>query len=178
MHANHLEWPFLEPRHRTLAGELERWAARVLCQHHPHDDSVKAVDDACRKMVRELGEGGWLKYAIGGTAYGASGDAIDTRAVCLIRETLARYSGLADFSFAMQGLGSGALADPGAVLLGHTVRPRSRRRLCPAEKDVPCQIQAGCKGGRGRLTVSASSPSCRGIRQVGQHPSSPDTFRR
>ena len=72
--------------------------------------SVRAVDDACRKLVRQLGEGGWLKYAIGGTAYGASADTIDTRAVCLIRETLARHSGLADFAFAMQGLGSGAIS--------------------------------------------------------------------
>jgi acyl-CoA dehydrogenase len=71
---------------------------------------VRAVDEACRKLVRQLSEGGWLKYAIGGTAYGASADTIDTRAVCLIRETLARHSGLADFAFAMQGLGSGAIS--------------------------------------------------------------------
>jgi acyl-CoA dehydrogenase len=63
--------------------------------------------------VRQLGEGGWLKYAIGGAAYGASTDTIDTRAVCLIRETLARHSGLADFAFAMQGLGSGAISNFG-----------------------------------------------------------------
>ena len=80
-------------------------------ESHPH--SVQAVDDACRKLVRQLGEGGWLKYAIGGAAYGASADTIDTRAVCLIRETLARHSGLADFAFAMQGLGSGAISNFG-----------------------------------------------------------------
>ncbi|MCU1333352.1 MAG: acyl-CoA dehydrogenase [Candidatus Angelobacter sp.] len=107
--SSHLDWPFLEPRHKTLATDLDRWADRVL-SHQVEDHSVRAVDDACRKLVQQLGEGGWLKYAIGGTAYGASGDTIDTRAVCLIRETLARHSGLADFVFAMQGLGSGAIS--------------------------------------------------------------------
>jgi acyl-CoA dehydrogenase len=107
--SSHLDWPFLEPHHKLLATELDRWARRVLSdelQNH----SVRTVDDACRKLVRQLGDGGWLKYAIGGTAYGASADVIDTRAVCLIRETLARHSGLADFAFAMQGLGSGAIS--------------------------------------------------------------------
>jgi len=107
--SSHLDWPFLEPRHKALATELDRWAGRVLSDDL-QDHSVRAVDDACRKLVRQLGEGGWLKYAIGGAAYGASADTIDTRAVCLIRETLARHSGLADFAFAMQGLGSGAIS--------------------------------------------------------------------
>ncbi|HEV8491037.1 MAG TPA: acyl-CoA dehydrogenase family protein [Candidatus Angelobacter sp.] len=107
--SSHLDWPFLEPRHKALATELDRWAGRVLSEEL-EDPSVRAVDDACRKLVRQLGEGGWLKYAIGGTAYGASADTIDTRAVCLVRETLARHSGLADFAFAMQGLGSGAIS--------------------------------------------------------------------
>jgi acyl-CoA dehydrogenase len=112
MTSSHLDWPFLEPRHKALAIELDRWADRMLSdEFHPH--SVQAVDDACRKLVRQLGEGGWLKYAIGGAAYGASADTIDTRAVCLIRETLARHSGLADFAFAMQGLGSGAISNFG-----------------------------------------------------------------
>src|SRR5882724_3967992 len=106
--SSHLDWPFLEPHHKTLATELDRWARSELSDNL-QDHSVRAVDDACRKLVRQLGEGGWLKYAIGGSAYGGSGDAIDTRAVCLIRETLARHSGLADFAFAMQGLGSGAI---------------------------------------------------------------------
>jgi len=107
--SSHLDWPFLEPHHKTLATELDRWAGRML-RDELQDHSVLAVDDACRKLVCQLGEGGWLKYAIGGVAYGASADTIDTRAVCLIRETLARHSGLADFAFAMQGLGSGAIS--------------------------------------------------------------------
>ena len=68
------------------------------------------MDDACRQLVRQLGEAGWFKYAVGGKSYGGSADTIDTRAVCLIRETLAWHSGLADFVFAMQGLGSGAIS--------------------------------------------------------------------
>lgn len=108
--SSHLDWPFLEPHHKALATDLDRWAGRVLSDKDLEDHSLHAVDDACRKLVRQLGEGGWLKYAIGGASYGASADTIDTRAVCLIRETLARHSGLADFAFAMQGLGSGAIS--------------------------------------------------------------------
>ena len=109
MTSSHLDWPFLEPHHKTLAIALDRWARSEL-RDNLRDHSVSAVDDACRRLVRQLGESGWLKYAIGGTSYGASGDTIDTRAVCLIRETLARHSGLADFAFAMQGLGSGSIS--------------------------------------------------------------------
>ncbi|MCC6069447.1 acyl-CoA dehydrogenase family protein [Massilia sp. GCM10020059] len=101
---DYLSWPFLEPRHRELALSLDAWAAQNIPQEHGHD-----VDETCRALVRQLGDAGWLRHAIGGAAYGAHGDAIDTRAVCLIRETLARHSGLADFAFAMQGLGSGAI---------------------------------------------------------------------
>jgi acyl-CoA dehydrogenase len=111
---SHLDWPFLEPRHKALATELELWAGRVLRDETSNGHSAGEVDDACRKLVRRLGEGGWLKYAIGGAAYGASAETIDTRAVCVIRETLARYSGLADFAFAMQGLGSGAISNFGS----------------------------------------------------------------
>jgi len=108
--SNHLDWPFFEPRHRTLAADLEQWAKAHLIDGHAKHPSQAEVDEECRMLVRRLGEGGWLGYAVGGTAYCGSGEAIDTRAVCLLRETLARYSGLADFAFAMQGLGSGAIS--------------------------------------------------------------------
>jgi acyl-CoA dehydrogenase len=101
---DYLDWPFFEPRHAALARELDAWAAQHLA--HAHGDDV---DAACRKLVAQLGEGGWLRHAVGGVAYGGNLDAIDTRAICLIRETLARHAGLADFAFAMQGLGSGAI---------------------------------------------------------------------
>jgi acyl-CoA dehydrogenase len=99
-----MEWPFFDQHHRVLAKDLDAWASKNI-----RADSEKDVDAACRNLVRQLGSAGWLKYAIGGTSYGASSDAIDTRAICVIRETLARHSGLADFVFAMQGLGSGAI---------------------------------------------------------------------
>ncbi|HML07923.1 MAG TPA: acyl-CoA dehydrogenase family protein [Xanthobacteraceae bacterium] len=100
----YLDWPFFEDRHRRLARELDAWAAENITDHHDSD-----VDAACRTLVDQLGAAGWVRYAVGGTDYGAAYDAIDTRAVCLLRETLARHSGLADFAFAMQGLGSGAI---------------------------------------------------------------------
>ena len=111
--SNHLDWPFFEPHHRALAAELEQWAGRNLNHGHAgrtNDQSVAGIDQQCQDLVRRLGAAGWLGYAIGGKAYAGSGEAIDTRAVCLIRETLARHSGLADFAFAMQGLGSGAIS--------------------------------------------------------------------
>ena len=104
---HYLDWPFLEPQHRELALALERWAAENL------DDAShargQATDEACRALVKQLGDGGWLRHAVGGRAYGGMAEDIDTRSICLIRETLARHSGLADFAFAMQGLGSGAI---------------------------------------------------------------------
>lgn len=96
----YLDWPFFEPRHAQLARDLDAWAqAHLQAQHGPD------VDAECRALVRALGAGGWLRHAVG-----ESGAAIDTRTLCLIRETLARHSGLADFAFAMQGLGSGAIS--------------------------------------------------------------------
>ncbi|MFO1220121.1 MAG: acyl-CoA dehydrogenase family protein [Burkholderiaceae bacterium] len=108
----YLEWPFFEPRHRELARSLEAWAAEHAAHAHGSD-----ADAVCKGLVRALGAGGWLRHAVGGTAHGGAGEAIDTRAICLIRETLARHSGLADFAFAMQGLGSGAVSLAGSDAL-------------------------------------------------------------
>ncbi|MBL8343271.1 MAG: acyl-CoA dehydrogenase family protein [Rubrivivax sp.] len=102
---NFLDWPFFEPRHGELARRLDAWAANSVPHAHGAD-----VDAECRALVRALGAGGWLAHAVGGREHGGAGEAIDTRAICLIRETLARHSGLADFAFAMQGLGSGAIS--------------------------------------------------------------------
>ena len=114
MHAmpDHLDWPFFEPRHRALATELDAWAGASL--GHAHGSDRAEVDAACRSLVRSLGAGGWLAHAVAGRAYGGAADAIDTRAICLARETLARHDGLADFAFAMQGLGSGAICLAGS----------------------------------------------------------------
>ena len=100
-----LEWPFFEDRHRVLADELDVWAEATL-GGLDHSD----VDGACRWLVRRLGEAGWLQHT--GAEAGA---VLDVRSLCLIRETLARHDGLADFSFAMQGLGTGALSLFGTV---------------------------------------------------------------
>ncbi|GMA14278.1 acyl-CoA dehydrogenase family protein [Deinococcus metallilatus] len=101
---DYLDWPFFEPSHRDLARQVRRWAGRELMHADHHDP-----DAACRTLVRALGDGGWLRYAVGGTAHGGINEQIDTRAICLLRETLAEFDGLADFAFAMQGLGSGAI---------------------------------------------------------------------
>ena len=105
----YLEWPFLEPRHAKLARELDAWASQHVSGEHGDD-----LDAECRSLVRALGEGGWLKHAVALEGEDAGGR-IDTRALCLMRETLARHSGLADFAFGMQGLGSGAISIAGSA---------------------------------------------------------------
>ncbi|HEU4820567.1 MAG TPA: acyl-CoA dehydrogenase family protein [Qipengyuania sp.] len=96
-----LDWPFFEQRHRDFAAALDAWCAA----HLPVDHTD--VDAACRNLVAMLGEGGWLlPTAIDPAAPGK----LDVRTLCLARETLARHDGLADFAFAMQGLGTGALS--------------------------------------------------------------------
>ncbi|HSW03588.1 acyl-CoA dehydrogenase family protein [Aquabacterium sp.] len=102
---SYLAWPFFEDRHRILAQQLDTWAAAHIPHQHGPD-----VDAECRALVRSLGDAGWLRHAVGGTAFGGAAEVIDTRAICIVRETLARHSGLADFAFAMQGLGSGAIS--------------------------------------------------------------------
>jgi len=119
---HYTSWPFFESRHRTIARALDAWAI----EHLAHGDESD-VDAACRALVKLLGNSGWLKYAIGGTSYGGVTDVIDTRALCLIRETLARHSGLADFSFAMQGLGSGAISLFGSIAQKQDYLPRVGR---------------------------------------------------
>ena len=112
---SYLTWPFFDPRHADLARELDAWAHQHLTAAHGPD-----VDSECRALVRALGAAGWLRHAVAGRDVGGHDDTIDTRAICLIRETLARHHGLADFAFAMQGLGSGAIS-----LLG---TPEQRQR--------------------------------------------------
>ena len=105
----YLDWPFFNPQHAQLARDLDQWASVHISQTHSHD-----VDAECKALVKSLGRAGWLKYAIAGSAHGAASEVMDTRSICVIRETLARHSGLADFAFAMQGLGSGAISLAGS----------------------------------------------------------------
>jgi acyl-CoA dehydrogenase len=118
-----LDWPFFEERHRTLEGDLERWAASNIRDEPGGSD----IDAACRALVKQLGAGGWLAHVVGGTPHGGASDAIDTRALCIARETLARHAGLADFAFAMQGLGSGAISLHGTEAQKRAWLPRVAR---------------------------------------------------
>jgi acyl-CoA dehydrogenase len=92
---SYLDWPFIGDEHRTLAANLRRWCSSNINAQHPHD-----VDAECRRLVKGLGSEGWLK------ATNASSGKPSVRSLCVSRETLAYHSGLADFVFAMQGLGS------------------------------------------------------------------------
>jgi acyl-CoA dehydrogenase len=102
-----LTWPFFEERHRALAEKLDAWAAANLADIDHHQVDRDDVDAVCRMLVARLGKDGWLKH----TAPSVDGsERIDVRTLALTRETLARYSGLADFAFAMQGLGAGPIS--------------------------------------------------------------------
>jgi acyl-CoA dehydrogenase len=98
-----LSWPFFEPRHRELVEKLQRWCERLQGEGSP-------IDHYCRKLVAALGSAGFLKLCV------ADGDSRpDVRSLALARETLAYHSALADFAFAMQGLGSGAISLFGTI---------------------------------------------------------------
>ncbi len=97
---DYLDWPFFEPRHREFAAALEAWCA-VNLGAVDHADT----DAACRALVAALGADGWLEHTGAG-----DGETLDVRRLCVAREILARHDGLADFAFAMQGLGSGAIS--------------------------------------------------------------------
>lgn len=113
----HLHWPFFDDRHRALARETDTWAARNLSDMEaaPHASTAE-VDQICRELVRRLGQGGFLQHCVPKASSEGVPD-IDTRAVCIVREVLARHCGLADFSFAIQGLGSGAISLEGSDFL-------------------------------------------------------------
>ena len=114
-----LDWPFFEARHRELADAVDVWARNELAGID-HSDT----DGACRALVALLGRAGWTKYTA--VDPNQEGGAIDVRSLCLLRETLARHDGLADFAFAMQGLGTGAIS-----LFG-TDAQRNHWLICPS----------------------------------------------
>jgi acyl-CoA dehydrogenase len=102
---SHLGWPFFTPSHRGHAERLGGWAERELAAHIDHAD----VERSCRNLVRALGEAGWLKSVVP-AAYGGASERLDVRTLCLSREILAWHDSLADFAFAMQGLGTGSIS--------------------------------------------------------------------
>ena len=106
-----LDWPFFEPAHRELLERVEAWAA-VHLSGAVHPEERAAVDARCRALVAALGEAGFTRYSVPLAA-----GSFDVRALALIRETLSWHDGLADFAFAMQGLGSGALSLAGSAAL-------------------------------------------------------------
>jgi alkylation response protein AidB-like acyl-CoA dehydrogenase len=118
-----LSWPFFEDEHRTLASELDQWA-----NMHVGDGEYHDVDEGCRTLVRNLGRDGWLRYAVP-AAFGGAFEDVDSRAVCIVRETLARHNALADFAFAMQGLGSAPIVLAG----GAALQARYLPRVCAGE---------------------------------------------
>jgi acyl-CoA dehydrogenase len=115
--STYLSWPFFSNAHRTLQGELSRWRDEHLQQL---DDSDPAA--AARAYVAQLGSAGWLRYAVP-RAHGGALDGLDVRSLCLIRETLGYASGLAEFAFAMQGLGSGPISLFGSEALKRKYLP-------------------------------------------------------
>jgi acyl-CoA dehydrogenase len=102
----YLAWPFFDQRHPALADEVERFAAGALADL---DEDAADVDGTCRMLIARLAEAGLLRHAVP-AAYGGIHERLDVRSLCLARETLARFASLADFAFAMQGLGSGAIS--------------------------------------------------------------------
>ncbi len=107
---SHYDWPFFEEKHRRLAAQADAWSIEKLSQSKEQD-----TDSSCRTFVRELGKAGFLKHCVSATP--------DVRSIALLREVFAYHHGLADFSFVMQGLGSGPI-----VLAGN---PAQKQRYLP-----------------------------------------------
>jgi acyl-CoA dehydrogenase len=119
-----LGWPFFEQGHRDFAAALGQWASSHVAELAPAGEAHGAgLDEAARRLVRGLGQAGFLAACVPASCGGRS-EALDVRTLCLAREILARHEGLADFAFAMQGLGSAAIS-----LFG---TPEQQQRFLPA----------------------------------------------
>jgi len=114
-----LNWPFFDDHHRHFASDLRAWAADAVSPLVDHHD----VDGTCRRLVAALGRSGWLRAAVP-AEYGGLFPTFDVRTLCLVRETLAYHDGLADFAFAMQGLGTGPITLFGTPELKSRYLPR------------------------------------------------------
>ena len=114
-----LELPLFEDEHRDLATRLRAWAATNFTSRIHTGD----VDQTCRSYVKRLGDAGWLRYCVPADA-GGHHEQIDSRSICLLRQGLGYFDGLADFCFAMQGLGSGPISLFGSKALRQRYLPR------------------------------------------------------
>ena len=103
-----LDWPFLDDGHRKLASKLRAWIGKEIAAHGTGD-----IDGYCRACVKKLGAGGWLNYVVP-ASHGGVHERLDVRSLCLLREHLAYADGLADFAFAMQGLGTASISLSGS----------------------------------------------------------------
>ncbi|MDR7222844.1 acyl-CoA dehydrogenase family protein [Aminobacter aminovorans] len=119
---DHLDWPFFAESHRALAAELDAFIASGGLGEIDHGNA----DGACKKLVAALGQAGILRNCVP-AAFGGVSEQIDSRSLCLIRETLAYADGLADFAFAMQGLGTGAISLSGSNELKQAILPKIAR---------------------------------------------------
>lgn len=115
-----MELPFFDAAHRKLAVGLSDWLAERGSQNQHAGN--RDVDAICRSWVAALGQAGWLRYAVP-AAYGGTLPTLDSRALCVIRDTLAEHDGLADFAFAMQGLGAGPITLGGTDALKQRYLP-------------------------------------------------------
>ena len=120
---SYMDWPFFEERHRTLAAEVRVWAEREIAPLEKDEPRGAELDRRCTTLVRELGSAGWLRRAVT-SPYGGISETLDVRSLCVIRETLASYSGIADFVFALQGLGAGPITLFGSDELKRRYLPR------------------------------------------------------
>ena len=102
----HLGWPFFDDVHRKMAADLATWAPKAMA---PFAEAESNVDAACRAIVKQLGENDWLRYCVP-SSHGGAFAKLDVRALCLVREGLGQVAPLADFAFAMQGLGAGPIS--------------------------------------------------------------------
>ncbi len=117
MDLSYLDWPFFGPEHRALAERIEAWAPQGLAgvvHGDPGEGGRAATDAACQDLVRRLGTSGLTRFAVP-KSHGGETALLDSRSLCIIREHLAYHDGLADFAFAMQGLGSGVISLAGST---------------------------------------------------------------
>jgi len=147
----HLSLPFFDAAHRDIAARLPAWTSAQ--QVDERDDRA-----ACRDWVRRLGAGGWLKYCVPGE-FGGALPQLDSRALVVLRETLAFYSPLADFAFAMQGLGSGAISIGGSASQRQAYLPQvaSGARIAAFALSEP---EAGSDVAAMKLQATGARPDC------------------